>query len=301
MQNVFGCDNFICGHFADEKTVGQIKPAYGLRGRFPVVDKHAHANRRCNFRAPERLEFKVAENFGFELSPELVFGHDKTFFLIGVILMMNVNVDGNEYFLDVHDVCPHCHQSVSLQVLQAVKSPKLNECAVVLFCRHCNKLSFADLALVGKALGTDDTKLIALYPNPKELEIPAEIDLHYPQFYELYRQAHRAEEENLTEIVGSAYRKALEILVKNYLTEREPCDMQAILNESLGKSIARIEYPRIKALAKIAAWIGNDETRTVKKNPDLSVPDMKNFILALCHLILAEKVGDEAFRLTARK
>ena len=175
--------------------------------------------------------------------------------------MMNVNVDGNEYFLDVHDVCPHCHQSVSLQVLQAVKSPKLNECAVVLFCRHCNKLSFADLALVGKALGTDDTKLIALYPNPKELEI----------------------------------------LVKNYLTEREPCDMQAILNESLGKSIARIEYPRIKALAKIAAWIGNDETRTVKKNPDLSVPDMKNFILALCHLILAEKVGDEAFHLTARK
>lgn len=214
---------------------------------------------------------------------------------------MSITLDGKKYFLDVSDVCPHCHQSVSLEVLQAVKSPELNECAIVLFCRRCKRLSFADLALVGKVLGTDDTKLIALYPNPTELEIPAEMDLHYPKFYELYRQAHRAEEENLTEIVGAAYRKALEILVKDYLTEHEPQNCQRISAEPLGKSITRIEYPRIKALAKVAAWIGNDETHTLVKNPDLSVADMKNFILALSHLILAEKVGDVAARLTARK
>lgn len=32
----------------------------------------------------------------------------------------------------------------------------------------------------------------------------------------------------------------------------------------------------------------------VKKNPDWEVKDMKGFILALCHLILAEKVADSA-------
>ncbi|MBR1806375.1 MAG: hypothetical protein IJ774_08330 [Selenomonadaceae bacterium] len=215
--------------------------------------------------------------------------------------MMNVTVDGKEFFLDVRDVCPHCHQSTSLQVLQAVKSPVSNECAAVLLCRRCKRLVFADLLLLNKLLGTDDTKLIALYPNPKDLEIPAEMDLHYPTFYELYRQAHRAEEENLTEIVGAAYRKALETLVKTYLTEQFPADAPAISTELLGNSIARIEYPRIKALAKVAAWIGNDETHTFKKNPDLNVADMKNFMVALCHLILAEKVGDEAAELVARK
>lgn len=215
--------------------------------------------------------------------------------------MMNVTFDGKEYFLDVADVCPHCRQSVSLQVLQAVKSPVSNECAVVFLCRRCKRLVFASLLLLDKLLNTDDTKLIALYPNPKDLEIPDEMNLQSPTFYELYRQAHRAEEENLTEIVGAAYRKALETLVKSYLTEQFPADAHAISTEKLGKSIARIEYPRIKALAKVAAWIGNDETHTVKKNPDLNVADMKNFMVALCHLILAEKVGDEAAVLTARK
>lgn len=215
--------------------------------------------------------------------------------------MMSAVIDNKEYFLDVPDVCPHCRQSVSLKVLKTVKPPELNECGVVLFCRRCKRLSFADLFLAGKLLHTDDTKLIALYPNPTELEIPAEIKLHYPKFYELYRQAHCAEEDNLSEIDGMAYRKALEMLVKDYLTENYPDDRHAILKESLGDSIKRIDYPRIKALAKVASWIGNDETHAIKKNPDLSVADMKNFIVALSHLILAEKVGDVAARLTARK
>lgn len=99
-----------------------------------------------------------------------------------------------------------------------------------------------------------------------------------------------------------AYRKALEELVKTYVTENYPAEAQTIAAESLGKSISRIEYPRIKALAKVAAWIGNDETHLVKKNPDLSVADMKNFIVALSHLLVAERVGNEAVALiTARQ
>lgn len=211
-----------------------------------------------------------------------------------------ISVDGKEYFLDVMNICPHCHYSLKLEVLSVTKSPELNQCAVVLYCRHCKRLSFADLVLVGKVLGNAETKIHALYPNPKELEIPPEIKLHYPKFYEIYRQAHCAEEDNLQEVTGMAYRKALENLVKIYVTEHFPQEAQAVTSESLGKSIARIEYPRIKALAKVASWIGNDETHTVKKNPDLTVADMKNFIVALCHLILAEKAGDESVRFIAR-
>ena len=209
-------------------------------------------------------------------------------------------VDGKEYYPEVSDVCPHCHRSASLEVLSVTNVPNLNECALVLQCRRCKRLSFADLVLAGKLLGNDETKLYALYPNPKELEIPPEIQLHYPQFYETYRQAHRAEEDNLTEICGMAYRKALELLVKDYLTRIYPTNTPAILNEKLGISINRINYPRIKALAKVASWIGNDETHIVKRNPDLDVADMKNFMIALCHLILAEQVGNEAIQIISR-
>ena len=208
--------------------------------------------------------------------------------------------DGKEYFLDVMNVCPHCHHSLKLEVLNVVKSPELNQCGVVLYCRRCKRLSFVDLVLVGKALGNSETKLRALYPNPAELEIPPEMKLYYPKFFEIYRQAHRAEEDNLQEVVGMAYRKALENLVKIYVAETTSLPAQTIENESLGKSISRIEYPRVKALAKVASWIGNDETHTVKKNPELTVADMKNFIVALCHLILAEKTGDESLKIISQ-
>lgn len=208
--------------------------------------------------------------------------------MIGKIL-----VDDKEYFLDVMNVCPHCYQSLSLEVLNVSKPPEINECGLVLYCRRCKRLSFVELVLNGKVLGNSETKLRALYPNPRDLEIPPEMERHYPKFFEIYRQAHRAEENNLEQIIGMAYRKALEYLVKKYVAENSPQDERTISSEPLSKSIARIKYPRIKALDKVAAWIGNDETHTVKKNSDLNVADMKNFILALCHLILAEKVGDD--------
>ena len=71
-------------------------------------------------------------------------------------------VDDREYFLDVDDACPHCHQSKSLEVIGVAKSPERNECGIVIYCRHCKQLSFADLALVGKVLGNDDTKLVGM-------------------------------------------------------------------------------------------------------------------------------------------
>lgn len=198
------------------------------------------------------------------------------------------------WHLDYFDRCPHCYRHSTLEVIATGKSPSLNECGVIFYCRDCRKLSFADLALVGEVLRSDDTKLIASYPDPKALPLPKGIEAYFPKFYQIYTQAHFADLEGMSEIVGMAYRKALENLVKNYLIDILPDEKDVILKEPLGKSINRIEYPRIKALAKVAAWIGNDATHLVERNPELGVGDMKNFILALCHLILAERAGDKA-------
>ena len=78
---MFCRDNFIGGHFADEKTVGQIKPADGLRVRVRIVDDYRRTNDRGNPRAFERLKLEFAQNFVPDLSPKLVFVHAETFFL----------------------------------------------------------------------------------------------------------------------------------------------------------------------------------------------------------------------------
>lgn len=209
-------------------------------------------------------------------------------------------LNGRDWQLDYVDRCPHCYQHASLEVIAAGKSPELNECGVTFYCRHCKRLSFADLVLTGVVLNDSSTKLIASYPDPEQLPLPRGIELYFPAFRKIYEQAHRAELAGLNEVVGMAYRKALENLVKNYLAEAYPSEEQTILSEPLGKSIGRIEYPRIKALAKVAAWIGNDEAHMLKKNPNYGVADMKDFIFALCHLILAEKIGDKAVDRVAR-
>ena len=209
-------------------------------------------------------------------------------------------LNGRDWQLDFVDRCPHCYQHASLEVIAAGKSPELNECGVIFYCRRCKRLSFADLVLTGVVFNDSSTKLMAAYPDPEQLLLPKGIELYFPAFCKIYKQAHHAELEGLSEVVGMAYRKALEHLVKDYLRASHPSEEQTILSEPLGRSIGRIEYPRINALAKVAAWIGNDETHMLKKNPDYGVADMKNFILALCHLILAEKVGDEAIKYTTK-
>lgn len=116
----------------------------------------------------------------------------------------------------------------------------------------------------------------------------------YPYFFQIYEQAAEAESHGLDKISGMAYRKALEILVKQYLIKQTPDEENAILNETLGKNINRISFEKIRVLAKAISWIGNDQTHAVQKHPDYNVPEMKRFMLALCHLISAEYVADEA-------
>lgn len=78
LRGMFCRDNFIGGHFADEKTVGQIKSADGLRVRVRIVDNHRRTNDSGNPRAFERLKLEFAQNF---VSDKLFFVHAETFFL----------------------------------------------------------------------------------------------------------------------------------------------------------------------------------------------------------------------------
>jgi len=100
-----------------------------------------------------------------------------------------------------------------------------------------------------------------------------------PRFCEIYNQALEAEENELDELSGPGYRKALEFLVKDFAISRNPESIENIKDIDLSRCINQfIENRRIKTLAEKCAWIGNDLTHYTRKHEDLTIDDLKILI-----------------------
>lgn len=112
-----------------------------------------------------------------------------------------------------------------------------------------------------------------------------------PDFCEIYAQAEKAEQHGLNLVAGPGYRKALEFLMKDYACILRPDEKATIEKMLLGNCISEfIESDQIKAIAKRATWIGNDETHYVRKWADKDLNDLKNLILLTLHWIEIERL-----------
>lgn len=101
-----------------------------------------------------------------------------------------------------------------------------------------------------------------------------------PSFVIIYNEAYSAEQMLLSNICGAGYRKALEFLVKDYLSkDKSEEERGAIQKKPLAKCIEDdVADQRIKSVAKRAVWIGNDETHYIKKWEQKDVNDLKGVI-----------------------
>jgi hypothetical protein len=97
-----------------------------------------------------------------------------------------------------------------------------------------------------------------------------------PSFVAVYTQSLHAEAIGLDQIAGVGLRKALEFLVKDYCSAERPENADAIKAVQLGTCIENyIADQNIKDCAKLASWLGNDETHYVRKWVDRDVTDLK--------------------------
>jgi hypothetical protein len=131
--------------------------------------------------------------------------------------------------------------------------------------------------------GTDmirDFRFISSMPiSATKPEVPDEVEQVSPSFYDVYLQAHLAEVYDLNEIAGVGYRKALEFLIKDYCILNYEEATENIKSLQLAKVIGQyVEDANIKACAKRAVWLGNDETHYVKKWGDKDINDLKILI-----------------------
>jgi Domain of unknown function (DUF4145) len=194
-----------------------------------------------------------------------------------------INYEGaskSEHIGSFPDECPFCHRHISPRVWGgAYGEMPVSRIQAVFLCTNdeCRKLFLAyytldgihsSWSLRGVMKGTHDTT-----------EFSDDIEGVSPNFVKIFSQAEIAEQEELSEICGVGYRKALEFLVKDYVIKKNPNDEEKIKKQLLGNTIK--EYAtddRIKTVAERAAWLGNDETHYVRKWEDKDVRDLKGLI-----------------------
>lgn len=195
--------------------------------------------------------------------------------------------------------CPLCHYGIVpfpvYGCFVAGNSEDRYQVYLLYLCPHCQRIFMAKYSAytIGELLcSSSDAKLSPC--NAKLYEFPQSIQDVSPLFVETFNQSAVAEAQDLTQIAGCGYRRAVEYLVKDYLCHKLPDQEEQIKSEFLGSAIKRISDPRVKTLAERSVWIGNDETHYIKKHEALDIADMKRFIGAMLHYIEAELSFEEA-------
>ena len=202
--------------------------------------------------------------------------------------MFQYKISGTDWsFLDLPNECPLCHHAMVPHVLAGAvqKVTGMGRAEVELVfqcpqdeCRH---------AFIGRYDGDYDRNvnrhtLILRATTPVNVVLPdqpEEVAKLSPQFVAIYGEAAVAEARGLPQIAGCGYRKALEFLVKDFCIMEKPSETEAIKAEFLGTVIEkRIDHPKIRAVAKLAAWLGNDETHYVRIWVDRDIKDLKQLI-----------------------
>ena len=125
-----------------------------------------------------------------------------------------------------------------------------------------------------------------------------------PSFIKIYNQSVFAEANNLDQIAGVGYRKALEFLIKDYLISKATDEIQIsnIKHKFLGKCINEdIDNPQLKIVASRAVWLGNDHTHYEQLFDDKDISDLKRLIRLTVHWISLIKETEEAESIQPRK
>lgn len=208
--------------------------------------------------------------------------------------------------IEYPEYCPHCGKSISPERIHVSGSEDSyssgNARFVVTF--RCSRSTCKKYFAV-EYIFTSISELCSIakysYRPPIKVKLPENIEKVSPVFVEIYSQATVAESEALNQIAGVGYRKAAEFLIKDYAISKNKDDEEKIKAIMLGQVIADYlnDFPKIQALAKSVAWIGNDETHYVRRHDDKDIQDLKKFILSAAQFIATDYDADEALSFTS--
>lgn len=210
--------------------------------------------------------------------------------------------------LEFVDNCPICHAKISPIHLYSCREnyifseQRANIISSVFACPSCHSLFYA------KSQHDEDSRydsynFIEYGPNrPEKTDFGDEIVGVSSAFVEIYNQAEAAEVYKLSQIAGVGYRKSLEFLIKDYACRLHPEQEESIKASFLKDCIDNyIDRKKIRDLAIVATWLGNDETHYLRKWSEMDIQDLKRFIKSCVAWIQADVDADESAKIIASR
>jgi hypothetical protein len=207
--------------------------------------------------------------------------------------MKNIRIGNGEISINGEpDECPFCHNSITPNILHGRIKAKDNSLEVFFSCpnQEC-ALGFLGYYYFYENAYYYQFSGQTTQGNIEYKEFSETITKISNSFITIYNQAYAAEQQNLMEICGVGYRKALEFLIKDYTILHKPSDQEAIEKMLLGNCITKyVNDVNIKKVAKRAVWLGNDETHYVRIWEGKNLNDLKMLIDLTLHWIEMESL-----------
>jgi hypothetical protein len=203
--------------------------------------------------------------------------------------MRQISTSGGDTYnlLQLPDKCPFCHNAITPNVLFG--HIHHHELEVTMYCPNemCNRafIGYYQIGFSTSAQFLGQTTMGTLEGKIFSKEI-SEIS---PSFVIIYNQAYIAEQQDLKEICGVGYRKALEFLIKDYVIKKLGAEKEKVEKAFLGIVINDfVNDTRIQSVSKRAVWLGNDETHYIRKWEGKNLDDLKKLIDLTVHWIEME-------------
>lgn len=198
---------------------------------------------------------------------------------------------------NVPHICPHCHREVGMTLTGIVKGPIDNGVQVLLFefqCPSCQELTigryYAGAGRFTPTYAFSNKPYVYPASEFQGTIFPEEIYDKFLRFTVIYNQSEKAEHYGCKDIAGAGYRKAAEILVRDFACLIHPSEKEKICKTNSAKNVVLNflkEYLVMARLAEASFELGNDETHYTKKYEDKGLDDLKQFIGATVHEIVA--------------
>ncbi len=216
------------------------------------------------------------------------------------------NIEGSVKLEPYPSICPCCYKDVTPKEVLSRINPVTKKLDIILTCtiHDCKEIYIAEYEPSNEVLYKNhyDQSHIYKFKTFKPWSVTSHdvfdeyINGISPKFQKIYKQSVCAEHNDLDEIAGMGYRKALENLIKDYcvINENNEAEKANIRQETLGNTIKnRVTDPTLKIYAERIAWIGNDHTHMLKRWDDVGLEDMRDMIKHAVNHIVGKHKADE--------
>lgn len=155
-------------------------------------------------------------------------------------------------------------------------------------CTLCQK-RFVGLYEKIKVNGHEKLDYIEVLPRQAGKELPECLAVISPRFIEVHKEAEGAESFGFTDLAAMGYRKALEILVKDFAISELGKTEEEVAAKKLEVAIGLyLQQEELVKTADVVRILGNDHTHYKEKYPDFDFTLLKHYYEIFLKLIVTQ-------------